>query len=68
MESIETVLFTHLHPDHSNGLIHTDGTRAFPNAEIVVAQIEYEYWMDNRNQKNPSDEGEQGIFKWPKLR
>lgn len=62
IEDIETVLLTHLHPDHSNGLIHTDGTKAFPNAEIVVRDAEYDYWMDNHNMKDPSNENEQSNF------
>ncbi|MFK0522040.1 MBL fold metallo-hydrolase [Paenibacillus illinoisensis] len=62
IEDIETVLLTHLHPDHSNGLIHTNGTKAFPKAEIVVNNIEYGYWMDNSNMKDPSDENEKGNF------
>ncbi|WP_310830661.1 MBL fold metallo-hydrolase [Paenibacillus pedocola] len=61
-EQIESVLLTHLHADHANGLIYPDGTKVFPNAEVVVAQTEYDYWMDNRNMKDPSDEGEQANF------
>ncbi|SEU11528.1 MBL fold metallo-hydrolase [Paenibacillus sp. NFR01] len=61
-EQIDTVLLTHLHADHANGLIYPDGTKVFPNAEVVVAKAEYDYWMDNRNMKNPLDEGEQANF------
>jgi|GEM_PF-6290609 len=56
VNAIETVLLTHIHPDHSYGLIHTDGTKAFPNADVVVREIEYDYWMDNSNIRNPLDE------------
>lgn len=62
IEDIKTVLLTHLHPDHSNGLILSDGTKAFPNAEIVVRDIEFDYWTDNRNIKDPSNENELGNF------
>lgn len=62
IEDIATVLLTHLHPDHSNGLVQADGTKTFPNAEIVVRDTEYEYWMDDRNMKDPSNEIEQVSF------
>jgi glyoxylase-like metal-dependent hydrolase (beta-lactamase superfamily II) len=45
-ESIEAVLITHLHFDHVGGLITPDGQRAFPKAQIRLAQAEYDYWMD----------------------
>ncbi|CEJ13837.1 N-acyl homoserine lactonase [bacterium YEK0313] len=45
-EQIDTVLMTHLHPDHANGLITPDGKAFFPNAELVVAGVEYDFWTD----------------------
>ena len=36
--AIDTVLLTHLHPDHVNGLISADGKPLFPNAEVVIPQ------------------------------
>ncbi|MFF2089261.1 MBL fold metallo-hydrolase [Paenibacillus sp. NPDC058174] len=62
VNDIETVLLTHIHPDHSYGLIHTDGTKVFPNAEVVVQETEYAYWLDKRNIKDPSDEIETANF------
>jgi len=44
--AIDTVLLTHLHPDHVNGLITADGSRLFPNAEIVIPQTEVDFWLD----------------------
>lgn len=43
---IDTVLLTHLHPDHANGLLTPDGKAAFPNAELRVAKGESDYWLD----------------------
>ena len=45
--SIDTVLLTHLHPDHVNGLLTADGRAAFPNAEVVVAEAEAKFWHDD---------------------
>lgn len=43
--SITHILLTHLHPDHANGLIDDNGDAVFPNAEILVHKVEYDYWM-----------------------
>ncbi|WP_108660780.1 MBL fold metallo-hydrolase [Acuticoccus kandeliae] len=44
--AIETVLLTHLHPDHIGGLVDGAGGAAFPNAELVVAANELAFWTD----------------------
>jgi len=46
-ESIEVILLTHLHPDHSNGLIDAAGQAIFPNAELVLHEREAEFWVDH---------------------
>ncbi|TYO67940.1 MBL fold metallo-hydrolase [Bradyrhizobium hipponense] len=46
-EEIDTVIVTHLHPDHANGLIGAGGEAAFPAAEIVVANVEFAFWHDD---------------------
>jgi len=35
-EQIDVVLLTHLHPDHSNGLVDDNGQAIYPNAEVVL--------------------------------
>ncbi len=44
---IDTVLLTHLHPDHSNGLAGNDGTALFPKAELVVSEADMRFRHDN---------------------
>ena len=45
---IDTVLLTHMHPDHSAGLSDpTTGRRYFPNAELVVHENEPRHWFDD---------------------
>jgi glyoxylase-like metal-dependent hydrolase (beta-lactamase superfamily II) len=46
-KAIDTVILSHLHPDHANGIITPDGALAFPNAEIKVPSREWAYWMDD---------------------
>lgn len=48
-EDIAAVLCTHIHPDHTNGLIDHDGQARFPNAQIYVHQSEIDYWLDEAN-------------------
>jgi glyoxylase-like metal-dependent hydrolase (beta-lactamase superfamily II) len=45
--AVDTVLLTHLHPDHANGLLAPGGGAAFPNAEVVVAEREVAFWSDD---------------------
>jgi glyoxylase-like metal-dependent hydrolase (beta-lactamase superfamily II) len=45
-ESIETILLTHLHSDHANGLIDAEGKPNFPNAELIVHEEESRFWLE----------------------
>ncbi len=47
---ITTVVISHFHPDHINGLTTADGTAAFPNAEVVVPEAEWRFWTDAGNE------------------
>lgn len=46
--AVEVVLISHFHPDHIYGLMTKgpDNTAVFPNAEILVPAVEYNFWMD----------------------
>jgi glyoxylase-like metal-dependent hydrolase (beta-lactamase superfamily II) len=45
---VDTVLLTHVHPDHSTGLTDaTTGRRLFPNAEVVVHEDEVKHWFND---------------------
>jgi glyoxylase-like metal-dependent hydrolase (beta-lactamase superfamily II) len=43
---VNTVIISHFHPDHINGLRLKNGTAVFPNAEVMVPAPEWAYWMD----------------------
>src|SRR4051812_10750010 len=44
--SITHVLLTHIHPDHSNGLVDEQNVPVFPNAEILVHEEDARFWLD----------------------
>jgi glyoxylase-like metal-dependent hydrolase (beta-lactamase superfamily II) len=45
-EQIETIFLTHLHPDHSNGLVDDAGKAIYPNAQVVLHETEAAFWLD----------------------
>lgn len=47
---IDIVLISHFHPDHINGLRTKDGGKVFANAQILVPEPEWTFWMDDGNQ------------------
>jgi glyoxylase-like metal-dependent hydrolase (beta-lactamase superfamily II) len=56
-KSIDAVIVSHLHPDHTNGIRAADNSMAFPNAEIMVPAKDWDFWMSEENaakaQSNP---------------
>jgi len=46
-KAIDTVIISHYHGDHVNGLLKADNSLAFPNAEILVPAAEHMFWMDD---------------------
>jgi glyoxylase-like metal-dependent hydrolase (beta-lactamase superfamily II) len=56
LAQVDTVLLTHLHPDHACGLLTNDGKPAFPNADVRVAKAEADFWLsENIAAKAPKD-------------
>src|ERR1700761_4106660 len=48
-KSIDIVLLSHLHPDHTNGIRAADGSMAFPNAELMVPSVDWAFWTSDEN-------------------
>jgi glyoxylase-like metal-dependent hydrolase (beta-lactamase superfamily II) len=42
----DTVVLTHIHPDHSSGLLGTSGEPLFSRAEIVIHEDDITFWSD----------------------
>ncbi len=60
-KAIDSVIITHCHPDHINGLVGADGKPAYPNAEVFVPAIELKHWNDDGEMSRAS-EGLKGNF------
>jgi glyoxylase-like metal-dependent hydrolase (beta-lactamase superfamily II) len=45
-EDIDTVVLTHIHPDHAWGLTNAEGKKTFPNADLFVSKIDFDFWTD----------------------
>ena len=59
--SVTTVLITHFHGDHINGLRNKAGELTFLNAKVVVPAGEWDWWMnDERMAQTP--EAARGTF------
>lgn len=62
-EEVDTLLATHLHPDHVAGMITADGQAVFPNATLHVAQADRAFWSEDANFTGALS----GIADWAKL-
>jgi glyoxylase-like metal-dependent hydrolase (beta-lactamase superfamily II) len=58
---IDTVIISHFHGDHINGLRSKEGELTFPNAKIHVPAPEWAWWMDEARM-NALPENARGNF------
>ncbi|HEY1472755.1 MAG TPA: MBL fold metallo-hydrolase [Pseudolabrys sp.] len=61
--AVDTVIISHYHGDHINGLLMSDNSLTYPNAEIVVPASEHKYWMDDGEMSRASKGRTEGNFK-----
>jgi glyoxylase-like metal-dependent hydrolase (beta-lactamase superfamily II) len=60
-EDIGTVVISHFHSDHVNGLVSRQGP-VFANAEIAVPDVEWRFWMDDDERTKAAPGRMQGLF------
>lgn len=44
-DAIDVILLTHIHPDHAMGLVDAAGAAIFPKAELIVHEVEANFWL-----------------------
>jgi len=62
-KAIDTVIISHYHGDHMNGLLRADNSLTFPNAEILVPAEEHKFWMDDGEMSRAPKGRMEGLFK-----
>jgi glyoxylase-like metal-dependent hydrolase (beta-lactamase superfamily II) len=45
-EQVDMVILTHIHPEHSNGLVGAAGAAVFPRAELVIPREDFKFWVE----------------------
>jgi glyoxylase-like metal-dependent hydrolase (beta-lactamase superfamily II) len=60
-EDVTKVVITHFHGDHIHGLKSKDGSIVYPNAEVMVPDVEWAFWTDDANRAT-TPENRQGNF------
>ncbi len=58
---VNTIIFSHFHADHISGLRLKDGTAQFPNAEVMVPELEWAFWMDDSKMAAAPDAAKPGF-------
>lgn len=59
---VDTVIISHFHGDHINGLLTADNKPAFAKAEILVPAAEWKYFMDDAEMGKQSSDRMKGVF------
>src|SRR5712691_6077202 len=62
-ESIDLVVISHGHLDHIGGLVTTSGELAFPKAQFVFVDTEWNYWTGSRYESEVSSSPMPDFFK-----
>jgi glyoxylase-like metal-dependent hydrolase (beta-lactamase superfamily II) len=63
-KEIDTILLTHMHPDHSNGLTDANGKAIYPHVELVVAERDVNHWFDDAAMAKATERQQMRFFRW----
>lgn len=61
-KQVDTVVISHFHGDHINGIRTKDAELVYPNAEVMVPAPEWAHWMDE-GKVSATPENQRGNFK-----
>jgi glyoxylase-like metal-dependent hydrolase (beta-lactamase superfamily II) len=62
-KDVSSVIISHYHGDHINGLLKADNSLTYPNAEILVPAAEHKYFMDDAEMNKQTSDRMVGVFK-----
>jgi glyoxylase-like metal-dependent hydrolase (beta-lactamase superfamily II) len=62
-KKVDTVVISHFHSDHVDGLLTADDKPVFPNAEILVPAVEWKFFMDDGEMSRAPAGRMQTVFK-----
>lgn len=54
-EAIDIIMLTHLHSDHSLGLVDEHGKSVFTKAELLIHEVEAAFWLDRTLQPDDAE-------------
>jgi glyoxylase-like metal-dependent hydrolase (beta-lactamase superfamily II) len=61
--AVDVVIISHFHGDHINGILTPDKKLAYPNAEILVPEIEWKFFMDDGEMSRAPNDRMKSVFK-----
>jgi glyoxylase-like metal-dependent hydrolase (beta-lactamase superfamily II) len=61
-DQVDTVIISHFHGDHINGLLTPEAKPAFSKAEILVPAAEWKYFMDDSEMGKQTTDRMKGVF------
>ena len=62
-EQVDTILISHMHPDHVGGLVDADGKILFPNAKVYASKLDSDYWLSEKLAAEAPNDAIKGRFK-----
>jgi glyoxylase-like metal-dependent hydrolase (beta-lactamase superfamily II) len=60
-KTVDVVIISHFHGDHILGMRNADGSLTYPNAEVMVPEAEWAFWMDDARM-NAAPDAMKGAF------
>ncbi|MCV9940072.1 MBL fold metallo-hydrolase [Boseaceae bacterium BT-24-1] len=51
--SIDAIVCSHAHIDHTGGICSAEGKANFPNAQIYISQVDHDYWLEDARLGSP---------------